>query len=713
MMIKVSLGYLDFNADIEVERQVKPFEELSKTAGDFSYQFDIELTSNNLEKLEVPFPDNVSKNVYHKIDCQLVSNDGITLHYGYLQIQRVVGRFAQCSFFSGNNNWFGLLSGPLSELDFSDFDVDQNATNIVNSWSQDSGMVFPLVDNNILMNRRSIDLRIEDFVPFIYVHTIIKRIFQRYSIKLKGELFNDPNYKRLVITKSQADQIESRTAYVGNTATQHVGLSADPLILDNDSTPPFFDGSQDNFNTSTYEYVADVKMRIAVDVSVTWVNPVVLAAHIVRIFKNGSQVIIGGFVGAGVDKTTTLSTELLLDAGDIITITAEGGSVPGTDITSATARFTPTYLYVSFGSSVIPNWTQQQFVSNIFRLFNDLSSYDPITKTLTVNTFQTIKSRDYVDISDFISSSETDYTDVVSNYGKKSTAVYEQFEFEDWADNGIKNYIPSADGALNIDNDFIEDETELIESEFTNTQAYIHPIFDMSIERLNTLDLDLIEDTSADSVSNSAGLARFSVDEDIFAVGDLVRIYNSPIASYNGDWVVATVGAGYVQFYDLVFEADSTAVLEVLKYVYTTDDNVYLMFNVPNYEVAKFSSSSFLRFNGVLYTEIALGYFNMLFMDRVVNEDFIQSLSFGEQNVQLSYQKTMLERYWRLAEQVLNDPAKQIVTCNLPHSVYINLDFLKPLHIKTLESSNLYYPAKISGYKGREFDSVIELIKLP
>ena len=71
MMIKVSNEFLDFNEVIEVEKQIKLFEDISTTDGDFSYSFDIPKTLNNTRILQNPFHDNINKPVYQQIPAQL------------------------------------------------------------------------------------------------------------------------------------------------------------------------------------------------------------------------------------------------------------------------------------------------------------------------------------------------------------------------------------------------------------------------------------------------------------------------------------------------------------------------------------------------------------------------------------------------------------------------------------------------------------------
>jgi len=110
MMIKVSNEFLEFNELIEVEKQIKLFEEISTTDGDFSYSFELAKTLTNTRILQNPQPDNISKLVYQKIPAQILSDDGALIHDGYMRIEQITTDY-HCSFFGGNNNWFGMLSG--------------------------------------------------------------------------------------------------------------------------------------------------------------------------------------------------------------------------------------------------------------------------------------------------------------------------------------------------------------------------------------------------------------------------------------------------------------------------------------------------------------------------------------------------------------------------------------------------------------------------
>src|SRR5688500_16206190 len=175
MMIKVSNEFLDFDDLIEVEKQIKLFEDISTTDGDFSYSFELQKTLNNTKLLGNPFPDNINKPVYQKIPAKLLSDSGAETYDGYLRVQKVTEVY-ECSFFAGNNNWFTEITGLLTDLDLSMYDIEQTEYNVINSWSQTEGLVFPLLDNGSLFTRSYNEIKIEDLVAAFYVKTIFNKI---------------------------------------------------------------------------------------------------------------------------------------------------------------------------------------------------------------------------------------------------------------------------------------------------------------------------------------------------------------------------------------------------------------------------------------------------------------------------------------------------------------------------------------------------------
>lgn len=731
MIIKVGDEYLDFGNDIEVERQAKLFEEIATVDGDYSFQFDIPATSNNVRLLGYPMPDNSSKRTYEKVDCTLLSDNLLPLYEGFIRIEGVKGDTIQCSFFSGNNNWFGLLSGLISDIDFSDLDTAVDFTTVLSYRSATEGIVFPVIDAGGLVTRGYNQMIIEDFVAGIYVKTIFKRIFSSHSIKIQGELINDVAFNSIITIKNgkSKDQINASSCFVekSNTTLMPAELTRYKILWDNDSVYPYFDGEANSFDLPNSRWVAPYRMKIEIEVGLTY-SQISGFANRIYVYINGvfTFVDIGlGFGLGGLYNTSNNSTvyaflkrEFVVEAGDILEIYGEwqeSGTAPPpqSNAVSGSWKITPLFIYQTFGSSVIPNWTQQKFVSNILRIFNVVTSYDQFSKTLTFNLFDKIKGKEAINLSTYISETEVDYKDFISNYGKENVLSYSEVDFPDLRDYNVQNFFKYGQGVIEADNEFLETSKDIIESDFSNPLGYINGIFDMSIELINLVSITEDNNTDATSITDNAGIARFNIPNDYFLVGDVIRISESRLLAYRGDWVVSARGAGYVEFHGVNFVGDSNAKMDKLSFSYDASDDVYLLWNIPSYALSKVSSKAQIYWDTTSITTISTAYFNLLNTGRQVNQDYKQSLSFGEIADDKFYQQTMIDTYWKLFSLVINDPVKLLCRANLPYNIFLSIDFLQPIEIKTLETTNLYYLNKISGYKGREYASELQLIKLP
>ena len=268
MILRANDEYLDFDEVIEVEKQIKLLEDIATTDGDFSYAFNLPQTINNMRILGNPLPDNINKPVYQRIPTVLLTDGGEETFKGYLRIERLTQQVITCSFFAGNNNWFGMLAGNLRDLDWSEYDIAQTESNFAAAIFNTEGVVFPLVDNGVLSLRRNTQMKVEDFVPAIYVKTVFQKIFNSHGIKLQGELLDAPNFQGAITMNGPKNEeaIAARSSFV------HSTNSANPdddtyrkAVFTDDSTFPYFDGSADNYDLANSRYVADVKMKVTVE----------------------------------------------------------------------------------------------------------------------------------------------------------------------------------------------------------------------------------------------------------------------------------------------------------------------------------------------------------------------------------------------------------------------------------------------------------------
>jgi hypothetical protein len=722
MMLKIGSEYLDFNGGVELEKKNKLFEDIASVDGDVSFEFFVDDNSHNARLLSYPVPDSISKVVYHRINAELQDDSGVTLHSGFIRIERRVSRETLAlSFFSGNSNWFGLISGHLSELDFSAYDVDQTQANIISSWSQTSGIVFPFLDNGGLVTRSAPEVKVEDFVGGFYVHTIFRKIFTSAGIKLQGELLDDWRYRNLVCISTSRDQseIDARSMYAHKTENQVIALATlTDVTYDDDFTDPYFDGSNNSFNLATGEYTADVKMSLQIDSTLSYhTTGITLGLFAQRFLVNGVSVkskVIG--TTANVVNTNSYSTTLNLEAGDVLKVEVfeDNGEGDAGTVLGGSLKITPLYIYRTLGQSAVPNWTQQEFVSNIMRIFNVLPSFEPKQGILTLNLFEKLKIKEPIDISSYVSDVQTDYTDFISDYAKRSILSYNEVEFEDLKLYNKGKIFKYGQGSIEVDNDFLGAEADILESDFSNPVDYVNAVFDASIGKTNLIELEEGEEVTFDDVAdNGAGLAAFHISNEIFQVGDLVRIYDSTNVSYNGDYIVDQIPTGHVVFNTLAFDTAADGKIVKLNYKYSSDENVFLFINIPNYTVTKFAGGPIVWDDDTTIPSTALAYFDMINTGREVNLEFIYSLSFGGVEDPLRYMVDMVDSYFHLFSRVLNDPVKLNCTCAMPANVYRSIDFLRPLMVKTLETSNIYYGNKMSGYQSSYENFLFELVKLP
>lgn len=734
MMIRTQSGYLDFNGEIEIERKIKVFDDISTSDGDVSFGFELQRTSNNMSLLGLSIPDSSSKRAYERIYCDILTEDGISVYSGYLAIEQLNRDTISVAFYSGNSNWFGLLSGKLQDIDWSQYDQELNASNIVLSHSATEGLVFPILDNSELQRRGYRHMKVEDFVAGIYIKTVFKAIFQFHSIKITGDLLEDPVYNSALILKNSKsqDDLDAASFLASKTTTtaRPIENTDYKVTFDTISVYPALSGSLNIMNIATSTVTMPFKMTFDIEiilkpsiVDASYSNRIWLYINGVYTFQDiGLASGTGGLTNSannGADELFTLKRRLTLDAGDTLEVYSSwqqsGGSTQN-DVLSGTMEIKPVFIYSVFGGAILPDWSQADYVSNIMRLLNVVTSYDNKTSILTLNLFDKIKSKPQVDLSAYVEDNKTtvDYKEFISSYGKRSLFSYNDVNFEDLRKYNVQNVFKYGTGLIEVDNDFIADEADVIELDFSNPIDYLNPIFGMSMTKTNILTLNTDQQYDIATVTDNGGQARFNLPENNILVGDLVRISESDNPNYNGDWYVTGKATGYLDLYGIPFDTDATAKIAKLNYDYNDSDSVFLVWNIPFYNISDMSQFPDYRLETLNRTTFAAyGYFSLLNTGSQANVDFKQSLSFGDINDLAFYQFTILDIYWPTFRRILNDPVKLICEMYLPQVIFDSLDLMHPVALKSETSSNMYYINKISGYKNSAVPCVVELIKLP
>lgn len=382
--------------------------------------------------------------------------------------------------------------------------------------------------------------------------------------------------------------------------------------------------------------------------------------------------------------------------------------------TDSTIRFTPTFIYRVFGNSLLPNWTKAQLVNSVLSLFCCICDYDHSSKTLTIDFFKGIKSKEPIDISGFITIREQDTAEFISDFAKKTLLKYEDSEFDAIKEYNVRYSEPYAAGVINVDNDFIPATTTILDNDFKAPVSYINPVFAASLERVNFVEMEEKDSTEFTSIQNSSGSARINMaDAGIFSRLQICRIENCTVPEYNGDWLITTVSTTFIVI-DRAFSTTATGTVTRLSHQYTNteDVHIFLAATYDDFNVPRFSNNELYRLVENSYANISYAFFNILNTGVQINEDYKQGLAIGVVNNKLSYQKTLLDTYWADVDNVLNDPVKLFADGLLPKATFLSMTPLRPLRVRTVETDGLYYQNRITGYKKSYVPCSIELIKL-
>jgi len=727
MIIKVNdTDYLELyeGTDIDVDRQSKLFESLDTTSGDFSYSFTFPNTSGNFSKLGIPTVPLNGKIIYKNIIADIIDDDGDTLYRGKLRVEEYDDNEITASFFSGNYNWVSLLSGSITDLDWDEYDTDLTESNIVAGFSATSGITFPLVDIGGLASRSTPNLKEQDFTGALYVKTIFEKIMFRNGIKFTGELLSDWVYNNAIILKNTRNDevLEANKINAGKTSNQTVvNAAAYATIAFTDiSNFPYYAGTSSPYSTITSEFSANFDMIVKVEVNLNISMNTQLNTQTYRINKTGStfrEYVNTYGPGANPPTTYAFSTTLRLSAGDTLKIDVKSTDAIGTNTgvqSGSTFKVTPLFVFKVYGSQLVPAWTQKDFILSVINALNIVPDWNAETQTVTFNLFDKIKTKTPVDLSQYIdpSSVRNDFVEFIANFGKNNYLKYTSNDDEDLRAYGVNQFVKYGNGVIEVDNDFVQAEQTIIESGFTTPVSYLNNAFQASMERVKLLELEEVDNANITSVTDSAGVAHFNIDNDLFESGDIVRIKNSSQPAYNGDWFVDVINTGYLALRGMSFMGTATAEVSKINFRYSTNDGVYLLINLPDKSVSDFSGLSSIELGEAnSYNTYAYAYFNLLNTGKNINA-YTQGLSFGEVDNALSYQSTLVDSYFRNVSEVLNDPTKIKANFYLPKSVYKSLTPLTPVYLQMENITSLFYLNRQRSYKDSATPCEFELIKL-
>jgi hypothetical protein len=472
------------NEFVGLNYQVFDLKNIETRQGTFTNDFIIPNTSHNQEALGYATIKNISDPEFaatQKIPARVYQNN-ILISNGFVQIKEFTKSDIEITFFGDNVDVFELLRG-LKLVDIGD-DIaylrhEYTAANVVNSLTNESGYIYLPIDYGLFGSREDLQISSGEIIPALYIPDIMTAIFKGIGYKLDGTMLDRALYKKSVIPfvneqwgySDEFARSKSFYAFIGSDAIPDIIASGATVKYNFKRKEKALEGitySSPLFDLGNDRYTIDVPVNIRISFSVD-APDLKPSKPDLFIKKNGVTVstTLAGF---------TVSYNTVLAAGDYIEFYIKNNAASPNGIRCTAYGIVSKDL--PFGGEIypetlLPDMLQVDFVKWIMFRFASVMSIDRFSKTVYINQFNDLKNNDVDDWSNKVDLSKdinTNYNELVANYGQRNIASY----LEDDTDTLLTNYNSNntyvfGSGVFDIDNDYIENESDIYQAPFAGT----------------------------------------------------------------------------------------------------------------------------------------------------------------------------------------------------------------------------------------------------
>lgn len=284
-----------------------------------------------------------------------------------------------------------LSSGLLTDLDFSEYDIVYNESNVVASWDNPggSGVYFPLMDyGNYSADKHNWDIR--TCRPALYVKEYIDKMFAANSFRYTCDLFNTTRFRKLIIPHNQKTLLSrsGKLITASKTAVQTIIDTTTGNTFDFVKWENHIAGGFTVISNNRFQYNGTTSITITIDFTVRGTRTSTTPGNFTAQVRKNSIALASqsfsappGFV-AGWGWTGSVTTTLITN--DIIDVFVKYDGV-GTGIKVTVDEFSTLDVSSSSGAQLLPvdygqtvtindsipqNIRQVDFLLGIVKLFN-------------------------------------------------------------------------------------------------------------------------------------------------------------------------------------------------------------------------------------------------------------------------------------------------------------------------------------------------------
>lgn len=727
---------LEVSGAVQITKQAVSFFS-SKIKGDYSVNFSIDNNSVNRAVLGYNGPMMLNQVAFTRQSFTLMRN-GNPFMKGYIVIQSDLGDTLSCFFISGNANWFNLLTGLITELDYSgvtnvtSYEYQLNDTNVKALRNVTSGVIFPMVDwcynlnkgNNSWYVADLKDITNEQFTtytewyPCFFLHTLVSEICKQNGLKIGGNILNDSLYKSLVIPpfngQMKREDVKITTAY-GTTQSDLTGS----FVLYSNIT----EGSDPEGLFANAIYTANKSSKVILTMTVTFVDGAgTVPTGQIRLRKNSTtllthNVAINGPLGTFVVETSAVSGDTF--SIQFRCILVGGGLSTRIDIAANFKIDIPTTITVGDyirPDRFLPALSCLDIIRFVVNYFGCAATYDEYSKTITANIVEKLDPADAQDWSEYFVSNKSDYVTVAAKNNYMKVVPSQDTELKAYDKSHL---IKFGEGNITTANT-LKEANDLLSIPFGASEFGISKNGDW----LSNIPLVKLADSGNPVIYTSitddgSGNAVYNFSEEfVFVAGQAVRIVDDT----NGDIGIHIVSAftngppDLVEFFGISFSATGTGKLYAQARVYNQVSPRLLVVN-PGGTLADVSSvdqeyslypstltgpSAETSAPAALYTKPATG----------LNIDtFKGNVAFDNPDIDIYTDPAVRQVYFPRISKMIGNPVIPAVF-KLPEAVFQSFDFQSFIYLKTKDLTGYFWVDSIINYQDGQTDVDVNLLML-
>ena len=520
--------------------QAADFGEAGSGSGSFSTTCSVPITPQVIEALGFSIVPNATSilSAYKNIKARILQDEN-EIDKGFIRIdeENTTKKELKITFYGRNVDWFTALGDrTLRDLDLSEYD-HVKTTAIVNEERTDGFIYLPADYDGVLTSKNSATINSNEIFPATYVNMLVKKIFKEAGFKVAGTLFQKPLFNRLLIPFNNSEELLPRKtqdvykadAYSKVDQITPTYTSTDVKILfpfDSGSVPQSVSSGVRGYNvifrlfakasdkteswdTTTSTYYAPQIMDVAIITEIgVYQDGSNLQNVSLVIKKNGVDAFVSDIYDAvlwGSFIKITENTTISVNFFDYIEFYLRfDGDYTGTyfnpKITAPSGVIIQPQNYSFFIYSLntyLPATKQSDLMEYLFFIFGIIASFDRITETVILDCITDLNASQIDDWSGKLDNSqniENNYNDFVSDYSKKNICKYLEEDDEGLLANYQAVYNETyGTGAISIDNDYLESETDYYEAPFYPTISNkvftgISPAVNLYLPRIKRLD---------------------------------------------------------------------------------------------------------------------------------------------------------------------------------------------------------------------------------